>query len=64
MKIKYRVIIKVSYNEAWFEFDTAEDACQFTTTALKHMADNEDGKKKSRITIQVVNADSTEEDED
>lgn len=65
MNIKYRVIIKVSYNETWFEFDSADQACGFATNAISHMVDSEDQKKKSTITIQVVDADAkNDEDED
>ena len=61
--IKYRVIISVSYCEAWFEFDNAEQACAFATNALTHMVSNDDGKKKVKINIQVVDTEGTEEEE-
>jgi len=64
MNIKYRVIIKVSYHAAWFEFDSADQACGFATNAISHMVNSEDQKKKSYITIQVVDADAKDEDED
>ena len=64
MNIKYRVIIKVSYNEAWFEFDSADQACGFATNAISHMIDSEDQRKRAYITIQVVDADAKDDDED
>lgn len=64
MNIKYRVIIKVSYLAAWFEFDSAEEACGFATNAISHMEDSEDTKKNATIAIQVVDADAKDDDED
>lgn len=64
MNIKYRVVIKVSYNETWFEFDSADQACGFATNAISHMVDSEDTKKKATIAIQVVDADAKDDDED
>lgn len=64
MNIKYRVIIKVGYNEAWFEFDSADQACGFATNAISHMVECEDTRKKTTITIQVVDADAKDDDED
>ena len=61
--LKYKVIIKVGYNEAWFMFDTAEEACGFATTALKSMVDSEDQKKKNYIRMEVVDT-SIQADED
>lgn len=61
--MKYRVIIKIGYNNAWFEFDSIAEAGSFAETVLVHQIPNEDTKKKSFITIQVVdeNAESEEE---
>lgn len=61
--IKYRVVLKVGYNEAWFEFDEMEKACVFATEALTHMIDNEDGKRRTYINMQVVDT-SQQKDED
>ena len=52
--IKYRVIIKVSYNESWFEFDTMEKACEFASTALTSMVDSEDQSAENIIRIDLV----------
>lgn len=66
MMIKYRTIIKIGYYEAWYEFDDAEDAVTFAKTLLEHQVDNEDSKKKTRITLQVVDteAEKMESEED
>lgn len=64
MNIKYRVILKVSYYEVWFDFDGVEQACQFTTNALAHMVSNEDSKKKAYIEVRIIDLDAEgEEDE-
>ena len=57
MNIKYRVIIKVGYYATWFDFDSANPACDFATSALTHMVPNEDNSKKTSINIQVVDVD-------
>ena len=61
--IKYRVILKVGYNEAWFEFENAVEAINFATIALQSMVANEDTNKKTKITIEVINP-NVEEEED
>jgi len=62
--IKYRVVIKVSYNEAWFEYDGAAEAVNFASNALSHMVSNEDAKKPSRIAIEIVNTGMEEEEDE
>ena len=52
--MKYRVIIKVGYNEGWFEFNTPVEACNFATTAISHQVKNEDTRKTGYIRIEVV----------
>ena len=53
--IVYRVILKVSWRETYFEFDSMEQACNFATTALEHSAGNDDDTKNSSlIVIRVV----------
>lgn len=61
--IKYRVILKIGYNEGWFEFENAVEAIQFATVALQSMVANEDTNKKTKITIQVINSDAEEEED-
>lgn len=59
--MKYRVIIEVGYCEAFFDFRTAEAACDFAASALSHQADSEDTKRKTRICMEVI--DTTKEKE-
>lgn len=63
--MKYRVIIKVGYNEAWFEFDTPVEACNFATEAISKQVKNEDTRKTNHIRIEVVDPTvQVEEDEE
>jgi len=62
--MKYRVILKVNYYEAWFEFETIEEAGEFAKTILIHQVDNEDNKKKSTIRIQVIDTSIEESEEE
>lgn len=58
----YRVIIKVSYNESFFEFITPDEACLFARIALEHSVASEDQKKMAKISIVVINPKESEED--
>lgn len=60
--IKYRVILKIGYNAAWFEFENAAEAISFATVALQSMVTNEDTSKKTKITIEIINPNEEEED--
>lgn len=62
--IKYRVVIKVSYNEAWFDFENAQQAGDFAAIALKHMVPSEDQRKSSYITIRVVDPEAKKGEEE
>lgn len=63
--MKYRVIIKVSYHEAWYEFDKAEDAVNFAVQCLEHQVESEDTKRKGSVSIEVIDpAIKTTEEED
>jgi len=61
--IKYRVILKIGYNEAWFEFENAVEAINFATVALQSMVANEDTTKKTKVTIQIINPNEEEEED-
>ena len=61
--MKYRVIIKVGYNEAWFEFDSPAEACDFATIAISQQVKSEDTCKKDHIRIEVVDP-TVQEEED
>lgn len=62
--MKYRVILKVSYNEAWFDFDNIEDAGEFAKTVLVHQTDSPDSRKKSTVRIDIIDPSAEEENED
>ena len=62
MKLIYRVVIKVSYNVVYFDFDTSEAACEFAATALKHMTESEDQPKHNTLTIEIVNPEESEDE--
>lgn len=59
----YRVILKVSYSVAYFDFDTAAEAFAFGTTALEHSVTSEDQKKLSKISFVIVNPNEEEEED-
>ena len=59
----FRVVLKVSYNEAYFDFGTPDEACIFAKIALEHSATSEDQNKLRKISIQVVNPDVKEEED-
>lgn len=59
----YRVIIKISYNEAWFDFETAEEATIFASQALIHNVENEDSRKQKSVRMEFVNPEVKEEEE-
>ena len=56
--IKYRVQMKISYYDACFEFDDAEEAVGFAKLMLEHQVSTEDAKKKPIIQMQVVDIDA------
>jgi hypothetical protein len=66
----YRVILKVSYYERWFEFESAKEAADFAEIILRHSVVNEDNTEKPMyVTIRVVDkeaeaAQKAEEDDD
>ena len=62
--MKYRVIFKVSYYEAWFEFDTVEEAGEFAKTILTHQVESPDSKRKSTIRVEIINPTAEEENDD
>lgn len=60
----YRVVIKISYKKAIYDFDNIQSAGQFAEMALIHSKPNED-KEEHYITIKVINPDVEEaEDEE
>lgn len=49
--MKYRVKIKISYCEAFFDYDDATQACKFMTDAAKHVTK---GGDKTEIGLTVI----------
>lgn len=63
--MKYRVIVKIGYHEAWFDFEDMADAGEFAKTVLTHQAPNEDTRYKTSVNILVVkDGEAAEEDEE
>lgn len=50
----YRVIMKVRYSEAWFDFDDAETACSFAQLMLTHQTPNDDSAKTDHVELKVI----------
>lgn len=63
MNVIYRVVIRISYHEAFFDFQSAEEACIFATTAIMHSATSKDQKKMAKVSIIIINADVKEEED-
>lgn len=62
--MKYRLILEVGYNEIWFDFDTIAEAGAFAESILAHQVENNDTKKKSFITIRIVDGNNVESEEE
>ena len=62
--MKYRVILEVGYNTAWFDFDDIADAGDFAKTLLMHQVANEDTKHKTKIRLEIVDTTITDAEED
>lgn len=50
--MKYRVILKISYHQAEFEFDDKDEAIQFATMAVKNAVQSEDGE--AYVTLRIA----------
>ena len=60
----YRVVLKVKYYEAHFDFETAEDAAAFARVALTHMVASEDTEKQTSIMMLISDANRKESEEE
>jgi len=60
----YRVILKVGYHNAHFDFETVEDAATFARVALSHMVDCDDTKAKASITMLIIDPTKESEEDD
>lgn len=51
----YRVVLKVSYLERWFDFEDAVSACSFATKAMEHHVNqpNED-EERNEVYIKLI----------
>ena len=52
--MKYRVVIKVGYREAIFEFDDITKAGEFASAALTNSIPSDDADKATYVTILVA----------
>lgn len=59
----YRVIIKFGYREAHFDFDSADQACNFMRIAVEHSAGDEDGNKVTFL-MKIVDPNEKESEDD
>jgi hypothetical protein len=50
----YRVILKVGYNEAWFDFNNIEVAGDFARAILTHQTKNEDSGRKDHVRLEII----------
>ena len=62
MQVIYRVVIKVGYKSAIFDFIDPVAATKFADAAKINNVENEDGK--ARITIQLLSKEEVEDAED
>ena len=62
MVAKYRVIIRVGYQEAFFDFDVAADAAGLARTLLEHSVASEDTKKQTSIIMCVTDVNAEDEE--
>lgn len=62
--MKYRIIFKVGYNEAWFEFSDLNEAGEFAKKLLTTLVPNEDTKKRNHIRLEIINSEIESEEED
>ena len=60
--MKFRVVLKISYYEAHFDFDSADEATKFATTALTHGVATEDTKKP--LVVQMLIAENFKNGDD
>ena len=51
----YRIVLKVGYCEAWFDFETIEGAADFARDILAHQVASEDTKRGTSISIEILN---------
>lgn len=62
--MKYRVVLKVGYHEAWFDFDSMVAAGDFATAVLIHQTGIDDTPAKAYVKILVMLEDEEGGDEE
>lgn len=62
--IRYRVKIKVGYNEAFFDFTDSTRATNFANSALLHSVKSEDTENQTKIIMSLEEVEPEEEEED
>lgn len=62
--MKYRVILKVGYNEAYFEFDDINRAAEFAGEILVHSVKSDDTDKKTSVSIIAILDEESKDGED
>ena len=63
--MKYRVIFQIGYLDAWFEFDTIEEAGEFAKQILIHQVPSKDtAGRKTHVTIEVVDEEAEKEEKE
>lgn len=61
---KFRVILKASYREMWFDFEDSDSACAFAVIALKHMTKNEDNDREESVYIKILDPEGEDDAEE
>ena len=54
MNAIYRVILKISYREAYFDFVDAAEACGLAKTMIEHLVSSDDENEKAKIIIEII----------
>ena len=57
----YRVVLKVGYSSAFFDFKDSAKACEFAGTAILHSVANNDTRKATYVAVEVINPEESEE---
>lgn len=60
----YRIIVKVGYHEAFFDFDDVNEAASFASIALKHSRGSDDSKKAYSINMKIIDKIHIDDDEE
>ena len=55
MNVIYRVVLKISYRSAWFDFTDASDACNMAKLMIEHLVPGDEDDNMAKIVIEVIN---------